>query len=210
MKPINSQQEIHEPGIQGLLNEAPKPLGASIVIAHGAGGNVRTAYLEKLALALAAEGVHALRIDLPYRQLGSGPPRPATAAKDRAGIRAALDWMRSRYPGKILAGGHSYGGRQTSMLAAEDASVADALLLTSYPLHPPGRPDQLRTAHWPGLRVPTFFASGSKDTFGTEEEMRSALPQLAARYELRVLPGEGHSLKSVSFVQEFLRFAGIA
>ena len=75
----------------------------------------------------------------------------------------------------VFLGGHSYGGRQSTMLAAEDPTLVAGLLLLSYPLHPPKRPTQLRTAHFPQLQTPALFVSGSKDEFGTPAELTAAL-----------------------------------
>jgi predicted alpha/beta-hydrolase family hydrolase len=80
------------------------------------------------------------------------------------------------------------------MLAAEDASVADALLLLSYPLHPPGQPERLRTDHFPQLRVPTLFVHGKKDEFGTLSELETARKLIPARTALQAVEGAGHGL----------------
>ena len=77
--------------------------------------------------------------------------------------------------GRVIAGGHSYGGRQTAMLAAERPDSADGLLLLSYPLHPPKRPQQMRTAYFPELRTPALFVHGARDPFGSLEELREAI-----------------------------------
>lgn len=94
----------------------------------------------------------------------------------------------------MFLGGLSYGGRQTTLLAAEDATVADGLLLLSYPLHPPGRPEQLRTAHLPSLKMPALFVHGTKDPFGAVEEMQAALKLIPAATALVVVEGAGHDL----------------
>jgi fermentation-respiration switch protein FrsA (DUF1100 family) len=102
--------------------------------------------------------------------------------------------MRALAGGRLYLGGHSYGGRQASLLAAEDPGIADALLLLSYPLHPPRRPDQLRTAHFPKLETPALFVHGTRDPFGSEQDMRSALPQIPARTAMMLVEGVGHEL----------------
>jgi len=94
----------------------------------------------------------------------------------------------------MLLGGHSYGGRQASMLAAEETSVANALLLLSYPLHPPTRPDQPRTAHFPSLATPALFVHGSRDPFGTLEEVDRARALIPARTAMIAVDGAGHDL----------------
>lgn len=94
----------------------------------------------------------------------------------------------------MFLGGHSYGGRQASMLAAEDPNLADGLLLLSYPLHPPGKPAQLRTAHFSKLHTPAVFVHGSRDPFGSLEEMQAALRLIPAPAELLATEGTGHDL----------------
>lgn len=85
------------------------------------------------------------------------------------------------------------------MLAAEDAAVADALLLFSYPLHVPDKPEKLRTEHFPQLRTPALFVHGTKDPFGTPQEMRKGLALIPARHELQLVEGAGHDLRKGAF-----------
>jgi len=137
-----------------------------------------------------------LRFDLPFRQeRPKGPPYPASSARDRAGIGLAVDLVKGMVPGRVVAGGQSYGGRQTAMAAAERPGLAQALLLLSYPLHPPGKLEQKRTGFFPDLRVPALFVHGSKDPFGSVEDLRAAMPLIPARTELLVVEGAGHDLK---------------
>jgi len=96
--------------------------------------------------------------------------------------------------GKIYLGGHSYGGRQSSMLCAEDPDVAAALLLLSYPLHPPRRPEQQRTQHLPDLRTPTLFVSGTRDPFGSVEELQQAIKMIPGKTKLLTVEGASHDL----------------
>jgi predicted alpha/beta-hydrolase family hydrolase len=96
--------------------------------------------------------------------------------------------------GPLYLGGHSYGGRQASMLAAEEPQIARALLLTSYPLHPPGKPAQLRVQHFPRLKVPAMFVIGTRDPFGTVEELESARKLIPSPTSVEVVEGAGHDL----------------
>jgi predicted alpha/beta-hydrolase family hydrolase len=165
------------------------------VITHGAGSNCESPLLTAVAHAFAEAGFHVLRCDLPYRQeYAAGPPRPGSAERDREGLRSAATAMREITPGFVMLGGHSYGGRQSSMLAAETPGLADALLLLSYPLHPPRKREQLRTQHFPQLRTPVLFVHGSRDPFGSSEEMCAALAAIPARHHLAVLEKMGHEL----------------
>lgn len=166
-----------------------------LVLTHGAGSNSNAPLLVAVANAFEAAGYRVLRFDLAFRRKRAfGPPSPAAAAQDRDSIREAVAEMRKRVDGPVLLGGHSYGGRQASMVAAEEPGIAESLLLLSYPLHPPNKPDQLRTAHFPALRTPALFVHGSKDPFGTIDELRAAIALIPARTEIRPLGGLGHDL----------------
>jgi hypothetical protein len=171
-----------------------------LVLTHGAGGNCNAALLVKAATVLCDAGICVLRCDLPFRQRHPfGPPSPSGAAQDRDGLRAAVQSMRKLVPGAITLGGHSYGGRQSTMLAAEEPGLSEALLLFSYPLHPPNKPAQLRTAHFPGLQTPALFVHGAKDPFATTDEMTAALRQIPAQTTLLTIDGAGHDLKQGKF-----------
>ena len=123
-----------------------------------------------------------------------GPPRPGDAARDREGLREQILKMREKNPEQVWLGGQSYGGRQSSMLAAETPGLVDRLLLLSYPLHAPGKPQQLRTAHFPNLHIPVLLVHGSRDPFGSLEEMRSAIRLIPAQVRLMEVEGAGHDL----------------
>lgn len=181
--------------VRGYLHEPAHPNGSGLVITHGAGSNSDTALLKAVAGAFAEAGVTVLRCDLPFRQQRpKGPPFPAQAGRDREGLRRAVEAMREMVPGRVFLGGHSYGGRQASMLAAEEPGLADALLLLSYPLHPPRKPQDLRTGHFGALNTPALFVHGTRDSFGSIEELRAALESIPARTDLAVVDGAGHSL----------------
>lgn len=181
-----------DPPVLGVLHHATGLDG--LVLTHGAGGNRDAPLLVAVAEAFAARGVSVLRCDLPYRQARSrGAPSPAGAARDRDGLRAALAVLRERLPGRLFLGGHSYGGRQASLLLATDPSLASVLLLQSYPLHPPRKPDNLRTDHFPRLQTPTLFVHGTTDPFGTLEELERARALIPASTKLLTVRG-GHDL----------------
>jgi uncharacterized protein len=189
-------EPFSEERLRGFLHRPEQPSGDSIALTHGAGSNCQAPLLIAVADEFAEAGFSVLRFDLAFRQArASGPPRPGDAALDRESIRAAASALRRIVGGRLFVGGHSYGGRQTSMLAASDPSVADGLLLLSYPLHPPGKPAQMRTAHFPQLSTPAVFVHGSRDPFGTLEEMRGALALIPAATSLLEIEGAGHDLK---------------
>ena len=187
--------ESCEPPVRGFLHRPARPNREGLVLTHSAGANCRSPLLVAIAEAFAESGVTVLRCDLPFRQVRpQGPPGPGSAARDRKGLQQAVNALKKIIAGRVFLGGHSYGGRQASMLAADDPSVVAALLLLSYPLHPPHRPTQLRTAHFPRLRVPSLFVSGTRDEFGSVEEITSALARVPAQTRLLVIEGAGHSL----------------
>jgi predicted alpha/beta-hydrolase family hydrolase len=169
-----------------------------IILTHGAGSNADAPLLITLAAAFEAAGWQAVRYNLPYRQLRpSGGPIPAYAAKDRAGLAEEVAKMRASVDGIVAVGGHSYGGRQASMLAAEQSGLIDALLLLSYPLHPPKKPQQLRTAHFPDWRTPALFVHGIRDPFASIEELRSATEVIPAKLRIIAVERAGHELKGI-------------
>jgi len=183
-----------DPPVRGVLHLAGSTKGDGLVLTHGAGGNADAPLLVAVAGAFAERGVIVLLCDLPYRQARPrGGPSPGGAARDREGLRAALRVLRERVRDRLFLGGHSYGGRQASMLLAAEPALASALLLQSYPLHPPGRPQNLRTAHLPDLRLPTLFVHGTTDTFGSLAEVDRARALIPGRTALLPVSG-GHDL----------------
>jgi uncharacterized protein len=185
--------------VRGFLHlpDTP-PAGGGLVLTHGAGANCNAPLLAALAEAFCASGFAVLRCDLPFRQARpSGPPPRGSAERDQPGLRAAVAAMRREIPGcRVFLGGHSYGGRQASMLASSEPGVAEALLLLSYPLHSPQRPDQMRTAHFPRLTTPAVFVSGAHDSFGSISEIEEALKLIPARTRLVPVESAGHELMS--------------
>jgi uncharacterized protein len=190
---VESIDVAGNPPVRGVLHPAVSG-DAGVVVTHGAGGNKDTPLLVAVAEAFAARGVSVLRCDLPFRQVRSrGAPSPAGAARDREGLRTALTVLASRGARRLFLGGHSYGGRQASMLLASEPALAAGLLLQSYPLHPPGRPNALRTEHLPRLQVPTLFVHGRTDPFATPAELESARALIPARTRVLSIDA-GHDL----------------
>jgi len=209
-----------DPHVVGFLHTPETPNGDGLVLTHGAGGNAQAPLLRALAETFATAGYTVLRCNLPYRQTRSfGPPGRADGARDRAGLKHAIaalqkmlrkiddegapllaDVARSagfreqNASGKCYLAGHSYGGRQSSMLCAEEPGLVPALLLLSYPLHPPNRPTQQKTQHLPDLRTPTLFVSGTRDPFGSIEELQQALKMIPAKTRLLPIQDAGHDL----------------
>ena len=144
--------------VRGFLHGAVGTGEDGLILTHGAGANCDSPLLVALANEFSNSGLTVLRCDLPFRQMRPhGPPPRGSAELDQAGLRAAVASMRRQTSGRVFLGGHSYGGRQASMLTAADPSLVDYLLLLSYPLHPPQRPGELRTSHFPQLQTSTLF-----------------------------------------------------
>jgi uncharacterized protein len=183
-----------DPPVQGFLHRPESAPGEGLILTHGAGGNAQMGLLVAVAEAFAGRGLTVLRCNLPFRQKHSfGPPRPGDAARDREGLRNAVAAMRKIVTGRVYLGGQSYGGRQASMLIAEER-VADGLLLLSYPLHAPSKPDQPRVQHLTQIQLPTLFVHGTSDPFGSIDEIESARKLIAAKTLLLKVEGAGHDL----------------
>ena len=183
-------------GVRGFLHRPDGDAEGGLVLTHGAGGNCNAPLLVAAATAFAAAGMQVLRVDLPFRQRRpTGPPSPSGAAADRDGLRRAVAALRGIVPGDIILGGQSYGGRQATMLAADEPGLVAGLLLFSYPLHPPGRPERLRTGHFALLRVPCVFVHGTADPFGAIAELEAAVALIPARTQVIVIERAGHDLR---------------
>lgn len=184
--------------IAGIAHEpAGKPKGA-VALTHGAGGSREAPLLKKLCDEWASRGWLAVRYNLPYRRRRPKGPPSGSAAADQAGVVEAVELLRGLTKGPVIAGGHSYGGRMTSMAVADGAASVDVLALTSYPLHPPGKPERARTEHLPRIAVPTVFTHGTSDPFGTIDELRAAATLIPATTEVVEITGARHDLGSKS------------
>jgi uncharacterized protein len=166
-----------EPSVRGWLHTPNTPNGEALILTHGSGSNSTTPLLVALSEVFAGHGYVVLRCDLPFRQERRTGPAISwqCAERDRAGLRNAVAVLRKRVAGRIFLGGHSYGGRQSTMLCASEPELVSGLLLLSYPCTPPRKPEQLRIQHLPKLRTPSLFVHGTRDPFGSIEEMTKAL-----------------------------------
>src|SRR6516162_4930309 len=177
-------------GVYGVLHRPNRENGHGLALTHGAGSNSEAPLLVGLARAFEQTGYV-----VPFRrQRHKGPPFPGAAERDQQGVALAAEAVRGMVRGRVFLGGHSYGGRQSAMLGAAHADAAAALLLLSYPLHPPRKPEQKRTSFFPDLRMPALFVHGTKDPFGSPEELRRAIAQIPARTDLMAVEGAGHDL----------------
>src|SRR5208337_4342106 len=184
-----------DPAVRGWLHTPPAPNGDALILTHGAGSDCTAPLLVALGEIFSRHGYVVLRCDLPFRQeRRSGPPFPGNAERDRAGLGNAVAVLRKNVAGRIFLGGHSYGGRQATILCAAEPDLVSGLLLLSYPLHPPRKPEQLRIQHLPSLETPSLFVHGTRDPFGSSDEMKKALQLVPAKTELVEVDGAGHDL----------------
>ena len=183
------------PAVRGFVHSPANPNGDALILTHGAGSDCTAPLLVALGEAFAGHGYLVLRCDLPFRQeRRTGPPFPGNAVRDRAGLGNAVAVLRKNFAGRIFLGGHSYGGRQATIFCAAEPELVSGLLLLSYPLHPPRKPEQLRIQHLPNLRAPSLFVHGTRDPFGSVEEITNALRLIPAKTELMTVEGAGHDL----------------
>ena len=207
---ITFSDDSLDPAVRGWLHTPCVPNGDALILTHGAGSDCTAPLLVALGEAFSEHGYVVLRCDLPFRQdRPSGPPFPGNAERDRAGLRNAVAVLRKSVAERVFLGGHSYGGRQATMLCAAEpelvkpelvkpapdkSQLVSGLLLLSYPLHPPRKPEQLRIQHLPSLRTPSLFVQGTRDPFGSVEEITNALQLIPAKTELMTVEGAGHDL----------------
>ncbi len=181
----------------GLILDRPPAgpgAGVGVLLSHGAGGDASDAGLTALAQGLAGCGHTVARFNLPYREAGRSSP-PA-AEKSVPGYVEAYAAARAAAgdPRPWAVGGKSYGARVASMAVAGGMEAA-ALVFYGYPLHPPGKPEALRVAHWPSITVPCLFLEGTEDPFCTLGLLRQHLPSLGGPATLEVVQGGDHSLR---------------
>jgi len=164
---------------------------ALFVCAHGAGGSMADRSVAATAKALTARGIGVVRFNFLYREKKRGRPDQMPVLQDT--LAAVVEHTRAELrPKRIVIGGRSMGGRAASMLAAEGYS-ADGLLLLAYPLHPPGKPNQLRDAHLPKITMPVCCFCGTRDPFVTRELMERVLETVPAPWEMHWVDGADHS-----------------
>jgi predicted alpha/beta-hydrolase family hydrolase len=183
--------------IAGVAHVPAGTASGVAVLTHGAGGSRESPLLQRVCDEWARRGWLAVRYNLPYRRRRPTGPPSGSAATDRTGIVEAITVCRALADGPLIAGGHSYGGRQTSMVVASPEKVpVDVLTLFSYPLHPPGKPERARTEHLPDITVPTVFIHGTSDPFGTLDELRAAAALIPAPTEIVEITRARHDLGS--------------
>ena len=174
-----------------IYDAAPGGDGTVFVFAHGAGGNMNDRGVAATARALQERGISTVRFNFLYKEKKSSRPDPMPKLQDA--FSAVVARTRDEIsPSRLIIGGRSMGGRAASMLAADGFDCA-GLLLLAYPLHPPGKPDQLRDAHLPSLRVPVICFNGTRDPFCTPSLMEDVLQRVKTRWEMHWVEGADHS-----------------
>ena len=186
--------------VTALLYTAAKKgrLGITLILGHGAGAGQMHPFMRLFASGIAERGIDVLTFNFVYMEQRRGAPDPK--AKLEACYQAVISeaLQHKKLKGNRLAiGGKSMGGRIASQVAAipESANEIAALVFLGYPLHPPGRPDKLRDAHLPDIKAPMLFVQGSRDTFGTPDELRAVFKKHQLSPTLYVVEGGDHSLK---------------
>ena len=187
-----SQIRVGQSSTTAAYDPAPNGDHSTVfVCAHGAGGNMSDKGLLTTTRAIGARGIDIVRFNFLYKEKKSSRPDQMPVLKDTtmavvARVRDALK------PKKLIIGGRSMGGRAASMLAA-DGFDADGLLLLAYPLHPAGRPEQLRDAHLPAIRMPVLCINGTRDPLCTPSLMTTALEKVTASWQMLWIDGADHS-----------------
>jgi uncharacterized protein len=188
--------EIADQKVRAIVYPAAKlqAAGVTLILGHGAGAGQTSSFMVSFATALAARGIDTVTFNFLYME--QGRRLPDSKDKLEACYRAVIETVgRRKIGGKLAIGGKSMGGRIATQVAAGDAPRVAGLVLLGYPLHPPGKPDQLRAKHLPAIKAPMLFVQGSRDAFGTPEELRPILKKLKTSAELFEVADGDHSFK---------------
>jgi uncharacterized protein len=192
MTTVNWRIQVGDETTSAVYDPAPNGDRSTVfVCAHGAGGNMADKGMLTVTRALGERGLDIVRFNFLYKEKHSNRPDPMPRLKETTS--AVVAYVRAELnPRKLIIGGRSMGGRAASMLAADGFDCA-GLLLLAYPLHPPGRLDQLRDAHLPAIRAPVLCANGTRDPFCTPELMNKAIERVTTRWQMLWLDGADHS-----------------
>jgi predicted alpha/beta-hydrolase family hydrolase len=177
-----------------------KRIGVTVILGHGAGANQHSSFMKLFAGGLAARGCDAMTFNFLYMERGRGAPDQKAKLEScyRSVIKAAAEYPKLKR-NRMVIGGKSMGGRIASLVAAQVAATEmdniSALVFLGYPLHPPGKPEKLRVEHLPGIRAPMLFLQGTKDAFGTPDEIQRFIRELKLPARIYVIEGGDHSFK---------------
>ncbi|MGH9970434.1 MAG: alpha/beta hydrolase family protein [Pyrinomonadaceae bacterium] len=179
-----------------LYSAGGERAGITLILGHGAGGNQLSPFMRQYASGLAARGFDPLTFNFLYTEQGRGAPDPKAKLEScYSAVIAAADKHKKLKGNRTAIGGKSMGGRIASQVAAADGRSIAGLVFLGYPLHPPGKPDQLRDAHLKDIRAPMLFVQGTRDPFGTPEELRAIIKRDNMPATLYVIEGGDHSFK---------------
>jgi predicted alpha/beta-hydrolase family hydrolase len=193
LSPVNWRVKVGEDETSAVFEPAlASSNGALFIFAHGAGGHMADRGVLGASEHLRRQGFHVVRFNFLYREKGSGRPDPMPRLKECIAAVAAQA-QREIAPRKLILGGRSMGGRAASMLAAEEFPC-DGLLLLAYPLHPAGKPDELRDAHLAKIKAPVLCLNGTRDALCRRDLMERAVESLTNRWTMHWLEGADHSL----------------
>jgi predicted alpha/beta-hydrolase family hydrolase len=186
--------------VSGLLYAAARKtrLGITLILGHGAGANQLHPFMRLFASGLAERCLDVLTFNFKYMEQGRRVPDPkAKLEACYRAVMAAAQQHKQLSGNRLVIGGKSMGGRIASQVAAqpESADEVAALVFLGYPLHPPGKPEQRRDAHLPDIKAPMLFVQGSRDAFGTSEELQAIIPKLRAPAKLYTVEAGDHSFK---------------
>ena len=171
-------------------------IGVTLILGHGAGANQSSGFMRLFANGLAERGLDVVTFNFVYSERGRGGPDPKAkleACYEKVIEAAAKD--KKLKGNKLAIGGKSMGGRIGSQVAAAGSSNVSALVFLGYPLHPPGNLEKMRDAHLPDIKAPMLFLQGSRDTFGTTEEIRAVIKKHKLPATLYEIAGGDHSFK---------------
>lgn len=185
-------EKIETPkGAVSAAFDGPEDARLMVVLAHGAGAGMDSDFMREMARALGADGFRVCRFNFVYTELGKKAPDRQNVLEET--YLAVVESLRDRAD-TLVIGGKSLGGRIASMIAAQNAQV-DGLVFLGYPLHPPGRPERIRKAHLPEIRVPMLFVEGTRDPFCPLPTLEEVRADLSAPNEVHVIDDGDHSFK---------------
>jgi len=189
---------VENDSVTALLYAAAKSdrTGVTILLGHGAGADQLSGFMRMVAAGLAARGLDAMTFNFLYKEKGKSVPDPKAKLElcYRAVIDAAIRHKKLK-GNKLVIGGKSMGGRIASQVAAAEGERVSGLVFLGYPLHPPGRPDKMRDEHLPEVKAPMLFCQGSRDAFGTEDEIKAIIRKHRLPARLYVIESGDHSFK---------------
>jgi uncharacterized protein len=192
-RPISLAIALASGGTTSGLLQAPVGAKACYVFAHGAGADMKHAFMASIAQGLAERGIASLRFNFPFMEQGS--KRPDSPAVAHAAIRAVVAEAARHMPGvPLFAGGKSYGGRMsTQAQAAGPLPGLKGLVLLGFPLHPAGKPSTERAAHLAGVTLPMLFLQGTRDALADLDLVKQATADLGNKASLHIVEGADHA-----------------